>query len=125
MVYHSSANYDQAAQCYNLAIMRDKRNWTWNYYLGYLKMEMGEPAAAVEQFKQVTEINPGMEMAWYYLGEEYKNLRNNELAEKAYQQNNFRQYTPPATKTSARNDHFPFVHMPGLNWRGYILIPAA
>ena len=106
MVYHSSANYTEAAQCYNLAVMKDKRNWIWNYYLGYLNMEMGEPAAAVEHFKRVTEINPELELAWYYLGEEYKNLRNNELAEKACNMAISGNDTPPATKTSARTDHF-------------------
>jgi tetratricopeptide (TPR) repeat protein len=106
MVYHSSANYAQAAHCYNLAIKRENRTWTWNYYLGYLSMEMGEPAAAVEHFKKVTEINPGVDLAWYYLGEEYKNLRNNELAEMAYRRVITNTQTPPATKTSARNDHF-------------------
>jgi tetratricopeptide (TPR) repeat protein len=107
MVYHSSANYEQAAQCYNLAIRKEKRNWTWNYYLGYLNMEMGDPAAAVEHFKRVTEINPGVEMAWYYLGEEYKNLRNNELAETAYSRVISEENISPSTKTTARTDHFP------------------
>ncbi len=107
MVYHSSANYEQAAQCYNLAIGKKKRNWTWNYYLGYLNMEMGDPAAAVENFKRVTEINPGVEMAWYYLGEEYKNLRNNELAEMAYSRVISQEKNSSPIKTTARTDHFP------------------
>jgi tetratricopeptide (TPR) repeat protein len=107
MVYHSSANYVQAAQCYSLAVLKEKRSWTWNYYLGYLNMEMGNPAAAVEHFKRVTEMNPKLELAWYYLGEEYKNLRDNELAEKAYNMIVSGKDTPPAAKTSARTDHFP------------------
>ncbi len=41
MVYHSSANYEQAAQCYELALKRDDSQWIWSYYLGYLNMEMG------------------------------------------------------------------------------------
>jgi tetratricopeptide (TPR) repeat protein len=40
-IYHSSANYAEAAQCYRLAIERKKSDWIWNYYSGYLNMEMG------------------------------------------------------------------------------------
>ena len=35
MVYHSCANYEQAAQCYKLAIKKSKSDWIWNYYHGY------------------------------------------------------------------------------------------
>lgn len=107
MVYHSSANYDQAAHCYNLAVNRDKKDWTWSYYSGYLHSEMGEPAAAAEQFKRVIEINPNIDLAWYYLGEEYKNLRNNDQAEKAWKRIISEERVPVASKVSVRSDHFP------------------
>lgn len=84
MVYHSSANYEQAAQCYKLASGKDRSDWTWNYYLGYLKMEMGESDAVIENFKKVIRKNPDASLAWYYIGSEYRNLRNNELAEEAF-----------------------------------------
>jgi len=84
MAYHSSANYEQAAECYRLAIQRDESAWIWNYYLGYLNMEMGNADAIIENFKTVIDKKPDMDLAWYYLGEEYKNLRENEMAEMSF-----------------------------------------
>ncbi len=81
MVYHSSANYPEAAKCYELAIERSETDWKWNYYNGYLNTEMGNSDEAIKNFTQVTEKNPEIDLAWYYLGEEYKNLRNIEQAE--------------------------------------------
>ncbi len=104
MVYHSSASYPQAAQCYELAIERDPKEWIWNYYYGYLSMEMGESGIAVENFKKVTEKNPDIDFAWYYIGEEYKNLGQNELAEKSFSRL-LNKNIP--VKGSTRQDHFP------------------
>ena len=77
-------NYEQASQCYKLAVKRNKSEWIWNYYLGFLNMEMGESEAVIENFNSVIEKNPSANLAWYYLGEEYKNLRKNELAEMSF-----------------------------------------
>lgn len=84
MVYHSSSNYKEAAQCYKLAIKRKKSDWIWNYYLGHLNMEMGESETVIENFNSVVEKNPGIALSWYYMGEEYKNLGKNELAEESF-----------------------------------------
>jgi tetratricopeptide (TPR) repeat protein len=105
MVYHSGANYAEAAQCYRLAIERKKSDWIWNYYSGYLNMEMGNSEAAIEYFTFVVEKNPENYHAWYYLGEEYKNIRNNELSEKCYEVITG-QNTIPISNSSTRNDHF-------------------
>ncbi len=107
MVYHSSANYQQAARCYKLAIKRSRSDWTWNYYQGYLNMEMGESEAVIENFTRVIEKDPGIDLAWYYIGSEYKNLRKNELAEES-----FRNITSPKDEITdageaTRQDHFP------------------
>ena len=106
MVYHSSANYEQAEQCYNLAIRRDKSEWIWNYYLGYLNLEMGESGAVIENFHSVIEKNPGIDLAWYYTGEEYVNLGENELAEEAFGNIADKKEISPA-KNNTRTDHFP------------------
>ncbi len=106
MVYHSSANYFEAGLCYKLAAQEDKSDWMWNYYNGYLNMEMGNADSAIVNFAKVTELKPEIDLAWYYLGEEYKNLKNNELAEKSFARlilKNDRNFPENAT----RQDHFP------------------
>lgn len=105
MVYHSSANYTQAAVCYQLAIERDKKEWIWNYYKGYLSTELGNPETAIENFKAVAEKNPDDDLTKYYIGEEYKNLRENDLAE-----NTFLQLLNGRNEINGggvREDHFP------------------
>jgi tetratricopeptide (TPR) repeat protein len=106
MVYHSSANYSEAAKCYELAINRSKTDWIWNYYNGYLNMEMGNSDAAIKNFAQVTEKKPEIDLAWYYLGEEYKNLRNTELAEKSFGRIQSGKIKTTAAKAATRQDHF-------------------
>lgn len=106
MVFHSSANYSQAAQCYQLAIERSKSDWKWNYYLGYLYKELGESDKVIENFNRVIELNPDSDLAWFYLGEAYRNIRKTEMSEKAFSRIANKNYSLKA-KTSARNDHFP------------------
>jgi tetratricopeptide (TPR) repeat protein len=72
------------AQCYQLAIKRNKSDWKWSYYLGYLHKELGESDKVIEYFNRVLELNPDAYLAWYYLGEAYRNIRDNDLAEKAF-----------------------------------------
>jgi len=107
MVYHSSANYEQAAQCYKLAIKRSKTDWVWNYYLGYLNMEMGKSEAVIENFHRVIEKNPDIDIAWYYIGTEYKNLGKSELAEDSFGKITTIGDKNPAAKETTRHDHFP------------------
>ena len=107
MVYHSNANYDEAEKCYQLAGQAKNAKWIWNYYNGYLQLEMGNPDSAVVNFLRVTENNPEIHLAWYYLGNSAKNLKNYDLAEKA-----FNNLAPVKSRTSAantttRSEHFP------------------
>ncbi|NQU88509.1 MAG: hypothetical protein HQ541_22405, partial [Mariniphaga sp.] len=106
MVYHSSANYELAAQCYKLAINRKKSGWIWNYYLGYLSMEMGESDAVIENFKRVLKKNPKIDLAWYYIGEEYKNQRKNKLAEETFNKITTQKDKISSVKKSVRYDNF-------------------
>ena len=53
MAFHSSAYYEQATACYELAIQRNEKEWIWYYYLGYLHMEMGDSDAVIENFNAV------------------------------------------------------------------------
>lgn len=107
MVYHSSANYTEAAKCYELAIQKNNTNWIWNYYNGYLNLEMGNPNAVVDNFKRVTELNPDASLAWYYLGGGYKNVKNNELAENSYQKITSVKARATSANTTTRQEHFP------------------
>ena len=107
MVYHSSANYDQAGTCYRLAIGRNRSEWIWNYYYGYLNMELGDPQTVIENFRKVTEKKPEVEMAWYYLGEEYRNIRNNEMAEEAFGKIAAPGKGVSQERNATRVDHFP------------------
>ncbi len=84
MVYHSGAFYSEAMDCYTLAIKKDKSGWIWNYYLGYLKREMGETEEAVASFSEVVRINPKAYHAFYYLGQGLQDLSRYDEAEKAY-----------------------------------------
>ena len=82
MVYNSDAYYDKAVQCYELAAKRDDKNWVWNYYLGYIKLEMGEPQMAIVCFRKVLMVNSKNIMALYYTGLAYQSLNSTDAAEK-------------------------------------------
>ena len=107
MVYHSSANFEQATQCYDLAIRRDQSEWIWNYYLGFLNKEMGNSDAVIDNFSVVTEKNPNIYHAWYYLGGAYRNLRKIELAEKSFGKIAGILTTNQAGTNTSRYDYFP------------------
>ncbi|MCK4989303.1 MAG: hypothetical protein KAS29_02410, partial [Bacteroidales bacterium] len=107
MVYHSSANYEQAAQCYKLAIKRDQSEWKWNYYLGFLSKEMGNSEAVIANFTSVTDKNSRVYHAWYYLGGAYRNLRKIELAEKSFGRIAGIHTTNHAAANTGRYDYFP------------------
>jgi tetratricopeptide (TPR) repeat protein len=106
MVYHSSAYYDKALVCYQLAIKRNKSAWIWNYYLGYLNEEMGESKAAIGAFSDVIKKNPVAYHAWYYIGEGYQKLGLNDKAESAYNNIAYLQENTTNVKT-IRVNYFP------------------
>ena len=107
MVYHSSANYAEAAKCYELAIQKNNTDWIWNYYNGYLNLELGNPNAVIDNFMRVTELNADANLAWYYLGGAYKNLKNNELAEDSYNKITSVKTRTTSANTTTRQGHFP------------------
>jgi len=74
MVYHSSAYYDKATQCYRLAVQKNEDNWIWSYYLGYLNLELGNSEESIENFSHVIKKNPASYLSWYYTGKAYYNL---------------------------------------------------
>lgn len=106
MVFHSCTNYDQAAQCYQLAIEKNESTWIWNYYLGYLCKELGESDRVIENFERVIELNPNADLAWYYLGEAYRNLKKTELSEKAFSRIANKSNANKVSETT-RKDNFP------------------
>lgn len=107
MIYHSSANYAEAAKCYQLATNKSKTDWIWNYYNGYLQLEMGNPDSAVVNFQRVIEIKPGIHLAWYYLGNAAKNQKNYALAEKAFSKIATVNSRTGSANSTTRGEHFP------------------
>lgn len=81
MVYHSNSYYDRAAQCYRLASQKNKNKWKWNFYLGYLNMELGDSRSALENFKNVIEKKPENWLACFFQGESFNNLGITDSAE--------------------------------------------
>ena len=109
MVYNSSAYYDEASKCYELAIKKDKTAWIWYYYLGYLNQEMGDPATAINNFRSVVRINPQVFLAWYYTGECYQKTGNSDSAIFAFQNITSKLDRNVILKNGNRYDYFPLV----------------
>jgi tetratricopeptide (TPR) repeat protein len=109
MVYHSATYYDKAADCYKLAIKRDREKWRWSYYLGSLNMELGDPKTALVNFREVTRINPEIYLAWYYEGECYQKMGINDSSEIAFKYIINRMDKNAVLKTPVRYDYFPLV----------------
>jgi len=107
MVYHSGTFYEQAKQCYILAIKKNSSKWIWNYYLGYLNKEMGENAAAIENFTKVVEKNPKSRLAWFYIGEGYQAMGSNDKAEGIFNKIISQGDRNDSHGNPARFDYFP------------------
>ena len=107
MVYHSDVLYDNALKCYQLAIESDRRQWIWSYYLGYLNQEMGDVKASIENFRHVTERNPGNYMALFYTGQAYQNLGMITAAENLYKKIASAEYSDPGRNGINREIYFP------------------
>lgn len=107
MVYHSSAYYDKAARCYELAVNKNKKEWIWSYYLGYLNLELGESKNALENFRIVIEENQNNYLAWYYEGGAFQNLGQSENAEKFFDKIVHLNDQDIFVKTFSRNNYFP------------------
>ena len=107
MAYHSSAYYDKAAQCYKLAVKKNKSKWYWNYYLGYLNKEMGESEASINNFRAVIKQNRKVYHAWYYIGEGYHSLNENDKAAVSFKNISGLKGDIHATTMAIRNDYFP------------------
>jgi len=107
MIYHSSANYDKATVCYKLAVKKNKSKWIWSYYLGFLELEMGEAAGAIESFETVIKENPAAYYAWYYIGEGYQNTGANDKAEIAFKKIISISDKELKENSTIRTDYFP------------------
>ena len=107
MIYHSSAYYDKAAECYSLASKKNSSKWIWRYYLGYLNKEMGESEKAVANFSAVVKTNPIAYHAWYYLGEIYQDLGQDDKAEDALGRLRSLKENKIPANLIFRIDHFP------------------
>jgi tetratricopeptide (TPR) repeat protein len=68
LIYHlmsrqgKAANYDLAAQGYEMAIRFDPSNWIARYYLGRLRVDEGKFDKAIKEFSEAMTIRPDDEM---------------------------------------------------------------
>ncbi len=74
MVYYANNYFEEAEACFLLAIDRAPKEWTWSYYLGCLKRELGDSENAIKYFNNVLEIQHNLYMAWYYKAEAYNQI---------------------------------------------------
>jgi tetratricopeptide (TPR) repeat protein len=84
MILHSAGYYNEAAQCYNLVIRKDKENPRWHYYLGYLNLERSEMKSELENFREVIKQDPKNRMAMYYIGDALQGMNMVDEAEKYF-----------------------------------------
>lgn len=106
MVYHSSAYYEKAAKCYQLALRKKSNKWIWSYYLGYLNLELGNSNAANENFRYVVNIDPKNYMALYYFAETSRNIGLIDTAENILRKINSLNNTD-INLTYHRENYFP------------------
>ena len=109
MVYHSSAYYDKAALCYKLAGKKNKKEWIWSYYLGYLNQEMGDPHSAIKNYMSVTKKNSRIFLAWYYTGNCYQKIGSADSAKLSFKYITAGMDKNSILKTAKRYDYFPLV----------------
>jgi len=109
MVYHSSMHYEEAKVCYDLAIKKNPEDWIWNYYLGYLNQEMGNPTIAVRNYSKVIKSNPGVFLALYYEAGCYQKLGLSDSSELALKMIISRMDKNDIIRTTSRYDYFPLV----------------
>ncbi len=107
MVYHSAVFYDNAILCYQLAAEKSRRDWKWNYYLGYLNLELGDAKASIENFRQVIERNPKNYMALFYTGQAYQNLGMTSNAEVLFKKLASSKDSDPGRNRMNRESYFP------------------
>ncbi len=109
MAYHSDEFYKEAETCYKLAIKRDRKEWEWNYYLGFLDLEIGDTPSAIENFRNVTAKKPDIFQAWYYEGGGYQKTGNRDSAGLAFRNIIDRMDKNLVVRTPTRYDYFPLV----------------
>ena len=105
-VYHSSLYYEQAEECYKLAIKKNPSKWIWSYYLGCIYKELGKPEDAVENFVRVLKKNPEAFHAQYYIGEGYRDLGMNDKAISAFGEIAWKNGEFDKGSKNFRNDYF-------------------
>jgi tetratricopeptide (TPR) repeat protein len=106
MIYFASNYYNRAGVCFDLAIKKEQEAWQWKYYRGLLHIELGESGKAAEQMKRVTEIQPNVWMAWYRLGDIYKQMDSTKLAEEALNKIISQQNKDTSIKNTLRTSYF-------------------
>ena len=107
MVYYSSNYYDRAAKCFDLAAEKSRKDWRWNYYLAFLKIELGESEIALNHLKRVLEINPDVTLATYRLAAIYRQKNKSEEAKTLLKELLERRLSDFRLPTTERTAYYP------------------
>ena len=84
LAYHGSGQLDQAGRAYRQALALDHQLAAARYNLGCLQLELGNPAAAVDELTSYTMLQPKSIPGWLKLGSAQLHIRRFDAAEAAY-----------------------------------------
>lgn len=107
MAYNANVFYEEAEACYRIAAKEDRKTWIWDYYLGYLHLEMSDAKAAIADFNSVLEKEPGVHLARYYSGDAFQKIGDLRQAEIRFGEVTGANKINHVSKTASRNDYFP------------------
>lgn len=84
-LYQANHFYDQAVQCYGLAMELDPGDARWPYFLAYILQEKGENEAVLELLERVSEQEPDYSLALLKLGDIHFKIGNQDQAKAYYE----------------------------------------
>ena len=68
ITYHANQSFNEARDCYRLAIDLSPRDYRWPYYLAIVEEEVGDEDQALKLLSHVTQLEPSYVHAWARLG---------------------------------------------------------
>ena len=86
LAYHGGGQAANAAQAYQRALVLDKNLAAPSYNLGCLLLEQGNAAAAIDQFKRFTMLQPASVDGWLKLASAQVRTRQADAAQNSYAQ---------------------------------------
>lgn len=84
LAYHAAQQPEEAIKAYRMALALDHKLAAVRYNLGCLYLEQGDTAAAVEELRSFTLLQPGAVDGWLKLGAALAQARRLEEAERSF-----------------------------------------